>query len=281
VYESDRALHLTVRPGHSVVVLGYLGEPFLRLDGRGVAVNAASPTAATASVLKKGTEVTAPHPVWLLRPGRRSVVWHDTRVQSIPAGGTRARWAVPVVVDGRHTSISGEIVRLPRPTLWPWIVLLVVVAVAAVAARRRLRSATIAFGAAAGVAAVVTAAAFAADTYASPGTWIAGADEVAFAAVGLGLLAFGPEVARVGAAIGLGLLGVAVGLSKGDALLHSLVLSALPGALTRLLVVVSVAAGAAAAILGGLYYASGGAKPPPEPTGLAFRPQPVTRRKPV
>ena len=279
MYESDRALHLTVRPGHSVVVLGYLGEPFLRLDGRGVAVNAASPTAASAAVLKKGTEVTAAHPVWLLRPGRRSVVWHDTRV-SPPAGRSRGTWAVPVVVDGRRTSISGEIVRLPRPALWPWIVLLVLVAVAAAAAGRRLRTATIAFGAAAGIAAVVTAAAFAADTYASPGTWIAGADEVALALVGLGLLLWGPEVARVGAAVGLGLLGVAVGLSKGDALLHSLVLSALPGALTRLLVVISVAAGAAAAILGGLYFASGGAKQPPEPTGLAFRPQPVTRRKP-
>jgi hypothetical protein len=279
VYTSDRALHLTVRPGHSVVVLGYLGEPFLRLDGRGVAVNAASPTAASASVLKKGTEVTAAHPVWLLRPGRGSVVWHDTRV-SAPAGRSRGTWAVPVVVDGRRTRISGEIVRLPRPALWPWIVLLVLVAVAAAAAGRRLRAATIAFGAAAGIAAVATAAAFAADTYASPGTWIAGADEIAFAVVGLGLLFRGPEVARVGAAAGLGLLGVAVGVSKGDALLHPLVLSALPAALTRLLVVVSVAAGAAAAILGGLYYASGGAKQPPEPTGLAFRPQPVTRRKP-
>ena len=279
MYESDRALHLTVRPGHSVVVLGYLDEPFLRLDGRGVAVNAASPTAASASVLKKGTEVTATHPVWLLRPGRRSVVWHDTRV-SPPAGRSRGTWAVPVVVDGRRTSISGEIVRLPRPALWPWIVLLLLVAVPAVVTGRRLRTATIAFGAAAGLAAVLTAAAFAADTYASPGTWIAGADEVAIAAVGLGLLFWGPEVARVGAAAGLGLLGVAVGVSKGDALLHPLVLSALPGALTRLLVVVSVAAGAAAAILGGLYYASGGAKQPPEPTGLAFRPQPVSRRKP-
>ncbi|HET8605889.1 MAG TPA: hypothetical protein VFL66_02560 [Gaiellaceae bacterium] len=45
VLPSDRALALSVRPGHSVVVLGYLGEPFLRVDRRGVAVNAASPTA--------------------------------------------------------------------------------------------------------------------------------------------------------------------------------------------------------------------------------------------
>jgi hypothetical protein len=261
-------------------VLGYLGEPFLRLDGRGLAVNAAAPTAASAGVLKKGAGVTAPQPVWLLQPGRRSVVWHDARVQSLPAGQTHGTWAVPVVVDGRHSRISGEIERLPRPALWPWLGLLVLVAVVAVVASRRLRTATVAFGAAAGIASVVTAVAFAVDTYASPGTWIAGVDEIVFAAVGLGLLARGPEVARVGAAAGLGLLGVAVGLSKGDALLHPLVLSALPGGLTRLLVVVSVAAGAAAAMLGGLYYASGAGKRPAAPTGLLFRPRPVTRRKP-
>jgi hypothetical protein len=285
VYESDRALHLTVHRGHSVVVLGYLGEPFLRVDSRGVAVNAASPTSASAGLLRKGTEVTAARPVWLLQANRRSVVWHDARVQSLPAGRTRGAWTVPVIVDGKRGRISGEIERLRRPALWPWLgvlALVLAVAVPAAASRRLrpLRSATIALGAVSGVTAVVTAIGFAVDTYASPGTWIAGADEIAFAAVGLGLLAFGPAVARVGAAVGLGLLGVAVGLSKGDALLHPLVLSAIPGALTRLLVVLAVATGAAAAILGGLYYASGAELTPSPPTGLQFRPQPVTRRGP-
>lgn len=285
MYDSDRALHLTVRSGHSVVVLGYLGEPFLRLDRRGVAVNAASPTAASAGVLKKGTEVTAAAPVWLLRRGRRSVVWHDARVQSLPAGQTRGTWAVPVIVDGRRGRITGAIERLRKPALWPWLVLVGIVAVGAgaLAIRREprtLRTATIALGAVAGVAAVVTATGFAVDTYASPGTWIAGADEIVFAAVGLGLLARGPVVAHVGAGIGLGLLAVAVGLSKGDALLHPLVLSAIPGEMTRLLVVVAVGAGAAAATLGGVYYASGAGREPPPPTGLLFRPQPMKRRKP-
>jgi hypothetical protein len=285
VYESDRALHLTVSPGHSVVVLGYLGEPFLRLDARGVAVNAASPTAASAGVLKKGAEVTAARPAWLLRRGRRAVVWHDARVQSLPSSRTRGSWTVPVVVDGRRSRIAGEIERLPRPPLWPWLVLLGIVVAAGIplATRRTprtLRVASIALGAVSGVTAVVTAVGFAMDTYASPGTWIAGADEIAFAAVGLGLLAFGPAVARVGAGIGLGLLGVAVGVSEGDALLHPLVLSAIPGALTRLLVVLTVASGATAAMLGGLYYASGAERKPSPPMGLQFRPQPVKRRGP-
>src|SRR5947209_1492045 len=48
IYTSDRALRLSARTGHTVTVLGYLGEPFIRLDDRGVAINDASPTAAGA-----------------------------------------------------------------------------------------------------------------------------------------------------------------------------------------------------------------------------------------
>ena len=284
VYESDRALHLTVHPGHSVVVLGYLGEPFLRVDPRGVAVNTASPTAASAGVLKKGAEVIAARPVWVLRSGRGSVVWHDARVQSLPAGRTHGTWAVPVVVDGRRGRISGEIERLRRPSPWPWLALLglFVLAVVPFAVRRRprtLRTATIALGAVAGVAAVVTAIGFAADTYASAGTWIEGADEIAFAVVGFALLVRGRAAVRVGAGIGLGLLAVAVGLTKGDALLHALVLSAIPGVLARLFVVTAILAGGAAAAVGGLYFATGAERQPAPPQGLLFRPRPVSRRK--
>jgi hypothetical protein len=34
VYETDRALRLVVTRRHSVIVLGYLGEPLIRMDGR-------------------------------------------------------------------------------------------------------------------------------------------------------------------------------------------------------------------------------------------------------
>src|SRR5438270_1231550 len=44
VYLGDRALRLAVRPGHSVTVLGYGGEPFLHIDDSGVTVTR-SPTA--------------------------------------------------------------------------------------------------------------------------------------------------------------------------------------------------------------------------------------------
>src|SRR2546423_15665993 len=46
VYLGDRALLLSVRRGHSVTVLGYGGEPFLRIDGSGLTVSRPPPPAA-------------------------------------------------------------------------------------------------------------------------------------------------------------------------------------------------------------------------------------------
>jgi hypothetical protein len=53
VYETDRALRLVDTPGHSVVVLGYLGEPLLRIDDRSAAVNVGSPSEPSTGLLKK------------------------------------------------------------------------------------------------------------------------------------------------------------------------------------------------------------------------------------
>jgi LysE type translocator len=53
VSESDRALSLTAGRGHLVVVLGYSGEAFLRLDSAGVAVNMASATAVSTGLVER------------------------------------------------------------------------------------------------------------------------------------------------------------------------------------------------------------------------------------
>ncbi len=73
IYESDRALGLTVRSGHTVVVLGYLGEPFLRIGSGGVAVNTSSPTAGAVG-LTNGRGQGYPERAHLARSLRRT---HD------------------------------------------------------------------------------------------------------------------------------------------------------------------------------------------------------------
>jgi len=226
VYESDLALHVSVAAGHSLIVYGYLGEPLLRIGRTGVAIVPSSPTAAATRLTLHG----------------RSAVWHDVRTSS-------ARWTVPVRVDGRRDAIEGRTQRLPRPSLVLWLAVAAAVGLG-VAATRSVTAA----GLVSATAAIVAAAGFALSAYASPGTWIAGLDELAFALAGVGALRFGPTAARVPAALWLSLVGLAVGLSKGQVFLHALVLSTIPGAGTRLLAAAAIGAGIAGGVIGGASY---------------------------
>ena len=258
IYQSDHGLSITIRPGHAVTLVGYLGEPVFRLNRAGLSVNVASPTAVAVGLATKAQRVVAPTPRWRLQAGRRSAVWHDARDQGLPPGVDQGRWSVPLIVDGRRTLLTGELHRFPPPSLWPWLgILLCFLAAAAalgVSRRDRLRSAAIGFSVATAVASVVVALAFALDAYASPGTWIEGLDEIAILAVGVGVLLRGRRQLHLGAAIGLGLLGLAVGISEGAIFLHPIVLSILPATMIRLVVVAAIGAGLDAAALGCIGY---------------------------
>jgi hypothetical protein len=100
----------------------------------------------------------------------------------------------------------------------------------------------------------VLALAFALDAYASPGTWIEGFDAIAFLAVGLWVMLRASGTWRLVGAIGVGLVGAAVGLLNGAVFLHPIVLAILPGTIIRLCVVSAIAAGFGAAALGLLFY---------------------------
>jgi hypothetical protein len=120
---------------------------------------------------------------------------------------------------------------------------------------RQCRRAATQFAVAAAVASVVTLVAFMLDAYASQGTWIEGFDTLVFLGVGVWVLRRGPEHWHVAAAIGLGLVALAVGLLDGAIFVHPVVLAILPATAIRVFDVVAIGAGLAAVALGSLVYA--------------------------
>ena len=96
----------------------------------------------------------------------------------------------------------------------------------------------------------VSASGFAIDRYASGFTWFLGADELALTLVGLAILVRGSEVARDGAAAGLGVLAVFGAGIGGAALFHAVVFSALPAPAARAAIAIGLVAGTVAALAG-------------------------------
>ena len=245
VYRADLALGLTLVGHHRVLVLGYLDEPFIRLDPGGVFVNVASPTAA-------GTKLASPHPrsnrpLWHQDWTRPIAVWHDARVR---AGEKSGRWRIPLLVDGRRTFLAGTVERVDAPAWWPWLAIGAAFAAVMTLGLRRRKLAAASLGALAGAATLLSAAGFVLASTATQGAWIEGANEAAFALVGALVLLRGSSDVKALAGGFLGLLALAAGLTKLPVLLHGIVLSALPGEVARVAVVVAIAAGAAAAVLG-------------------------------
>jgi hypothetical protein len=240
-------------------VVGYLGEPMFRLDAAGLWVNAASPTSVVAGLVPRSQRVAGTSGSWRLHRGKHSVTWRDSRAQGLAPGVNFGQWHVPIVVDGRRTVLAGTLRRYPKPPLWPWLVLLgaFIAGSAGIALGRRdhaIRSAAVALALASAASSVLTAVVFSLDAYASPGTWIASFDEIFFALVGLWALSRGPARWRIPAAIGLGLLSIAVGISKGAIFVHPIVLAIVPGTVARILVTIAIGGGLAAAALGGATY---------------------------
>jgi hypothetical protein len=186
-------------------------------------------------------------------------VWHDRRLRGLPAGVDRKRWTIPLVVDGRSAELTGELSRVERPPVWPWIVLGLpfVLATVLLLLRRRMswvRAAAVAFGVTSAVGMMATGAGFALDSYGSGGKWVAAANELVFALVGIAFVLRGSREVKAIAGGALGFLGLGVGLSKIPVLLHGVVLSVLPGTIARLVVVLTISAGAVATVLGLLVF---------------------------
>jgi hypothetical protein len=249
ILDGDRDLQVRVDPGTTLIVKGSLGEEAVRIDASGVWANAGSPTA-TGDRL-----VSASRHGWVHLSSGRTVTWHDHRLGPPPAStlGPVGRFVIPVVVNGRPAAIAGTFIRVARPAVWPWPLAAAVLAGGIYLATRRrpLRaSLTVGLGVAAGVAALLEITTFAVSDAPTGGiAWLQLVASIAVGAVLAGLLVRLKGRARVHAAGVVGAIAAAVSLSSTPVFWHGVVISVLPGVVTRGLCGFALVAGVGAAVL--------------------------------
>ena len=140
VVDGDLRLWLQAPPHLRVIVLDYRGAPYLRFTGAGVDVNESSvmyylnqtPVPATPPA-SLGPQTP---PRWQRASGGHSYVWHDGRLHAFatvalsPGSSYVGRWRVPLLVDGRPSSVAGGLWHAAAPSIvwfWPIAVLLLCV----------------------------------------------------------------------------------------------------------------------------------------------------------
>ena len=191
VLEAGNKLQLTNHSGQQVVVLGYDGEPYLRVGPAGVEENQRAPsTYMNRSALPLARQAvpaqadpSAP-PRWRRIALQPVAVWHDHRAhwsQPSPPPGVRAApgraqvvvpaWQVPLRVGSRTVLVSGEIVWVPGPSPWPWLGLAALLCAAGLLAGRSVWARP--------ALAAVTAGAVAADVVHATASWLGSAAPVA------------------------------------------------------------------------------------------------------
>jgi hypothetical protein len=141
VLEAGNKLELTNRSGQQVVVLGYDGEPYLRVGPAGVEENERAPSTylnrSTLPLARQRVPAQADPsalPRWRHVASQPVTIWHDHRShwsgQGAPPGvrATPGReqvvvptWPVPLRVGSRTVLVTGQIVWVPGPSPWPWM----------------------------------------------------------------------------------------------------------------------------------------------------------------
>ena len=248
ILDGDRSLRIRVRYGR-LTVLGDLGEQMLRIEPAGTWVNEASVTAQASRLTKVGHS-------WR-RIGGSTFAWHDHRLAPPPYDGGRtgtvARFVIPATLNGNDVTLGGAFVRYRRPSPWVWLGGAAVVLAAAVLATRfspRLRSPlALVLGTLAGIAALTGFVTFGiADAPSGHAAWVQlGLGIVLALAVAVALVRLDGErrvvlAGLVGAAAAVASLG-SLGVFR-----HGVVVSLLPGAVSRAVCALAVAAGIASAV---------------------------------
>jgi hypothetical protein len=153
VVDLGTQVELTTRGDVEVVVLGYAGEPYLRVGPRGVFENTRSPatylnrSSTISGAPPKQADATAP-PVWKRVSTARTARWHDHRAHFMgtddpPEVARRPddrhvvdNFEIPMRVGGQAVAVRGQIVYVPPPSPWPWVLGAVVLTSLVVAVAR-------------------------------------------------------------------------------------------------------------------------------------------------
>ncbi|MDQ1477210.1 MAG: hypothetical protein QOE62_2439 [Actinomycetota bacterium] len=263
VVDLGNKLELTNGSASDLFVLGYDGEPYLRIGPSGVYENLRSPatylnrtragTTPVPDIARHARASTAPR--WHRMSSGHTASWHDHRVHwmgsSPPAVVQRepgafhrlkARWTVPLRYESRPMVISGRLDWVPGPSGWPWLpVILGLGAIGFAAAYRQRRGLAIAVVVAMvgiDLAHTITAEAtrsgtelgktlqFFGDNFVSVAVWIA-------AALTIRGLRRGAVVARYGLILVGGMVALVSGLSDLSTLWKSQLATAGPHLLAR------------------------------------------------
>jgi hypothetical protein len=207
LFDVAGTIELTYTGPGTLVVIGYESEPYLRIGPNGVERNLHSP--ATYLNQDRYARVEPPTiadadavPEWERVSGGHTVEFHDHRthwMDTVPPAAVRDdpdretviydHWQIPLTIDGRALTISGDLVWVPPPSRLPWVVFgVALVAVAAIGLTRSAWQPV-----ALGIAAIGTAV-FSIDTI---GYWRASTATVAQRAwlIGWPLLAIGSTIA--------------------------------------------------------------------------------------
>jgi len=263
-------IELTNDGPHDVVVLGYSGEPYLRVGPDGVFENVRSP----ATYLNRSTTISQSNtppksanadaaPVWRQVSSGTTASWHDHRTHLMatedPPEVRRApderhvvdNWRLPLRVGSERVVARGQLVYVPPPSPWPWVAgAVVLAALVVVVSRTRVWRSLFAF-----VLTILTLAELAhviglwGASTASFGTKL-GQSAYSLAGIALGLFALvwtwrkGSDSAVPIVLVAAIFFFVAGGLSDITTLGNSQVPSTLPAAVARLVVTVTLGLGA-------------------------------------
>ncbi len=272
VIGGDSFLQLTSAGGHTIDVVGYRGEPYLRFEANGsVLRNERSPSRWLNDDRFGDADLPAiadheADPDWVVVATDGRFAWHDHRAHwmntSPPPGADPGdvilEAVVPLVVDGEDVAVSVRSTMLDRPSTLPVLAAAILAAAAVLAGLRfrRMTAVLLAVAAAAAAAGVIAYSSVPPETGPSVLLW-ALPTVAALGAAGAAVVARadpkGADPKRALLTSGLQLTAavelVVWAVARSDALRRALIPSDLSPTLDRMIIAVAGGAGAVAIVL--------------------------------